>query len=261
MMTAPARSIAGMRDRVSPIEWETRVKLAAAHRLMAADGIADLTYNHLSARIPDHPDRYLIKAERELFDEVTASSLLTYNFAGERIYESEESVGRAGLVIHGGVLEARPDVMAVFHTHTPANIAVSAQSFGLLPISQHAMRFGGNIGYHDFTGFEFDLDGRTGLVRDLDGKLMLVLRNHGVLACGRSIPEAYINHHAFEMAARAQVGALSAGGGIEHLVIPSDDVLRHAAEQASKRGHRDEHHRDWGALIRLAERLDPSYRT
>jgi ribulose-5-phosphate 4-epimerase/fuculose-1-phosphate aldolase len=245
---------------VSAAEWETRVKLAACYRLMAHFGVTDLTYNHLSARIPDRPDRYAIKGEHQFFDEVTASSLLVYDFSGERIYPSDDSVSRGGLVIHGGIMEARPDIMAVFHTHTAANIGVSAQKCGLLPISQHAVRFFNRIGYHDFEGFEFDLAGRERLVRDLEGKLMLVLRNHGVLACGRSIPEAYINHHFFELACQGQVAALSAGGP-DALLIPTDDLSERAAVQAARTGHRDENHRDWAALLRLADRVDPSYRT
>lgn len=248
-----------LRDIVSAAEWDTRVKLAASYRLMAHAGITDLTYNHLSARIPDRPERYAIKAEHELFDEVTASSLLVYDFSGEKIYPSEGSVSRGGLVIHGGVMEARPDIMAVFHTHTAANIGVSAMKCGLLPISQHAVRFHNRIGYHDFNGFEFDLEGRTRLTRDLEGKLMLMLRNHGVLACGRSIPEAYINHHFFEMACQGQVAALTVGG-LDGLNIPDDAMSEKSALQAARAGHRDENHRDWRALMRLADRIDPAFR-
>jgi ribulose-5-phosphate 4-epimerase/fuculose-1-phosphate aldolase len=221
--------------------------------------VTDLTYNHLSARIPDRPDRYAIKGEHQFFDEVTASSLLVYDFSGERIYPSDDSVSRGGLVIHGGVMEARPDIMAVFHTHTPANMGVSAQRCGLLPITQHAVRFHNRIGYHDFAGFEFDLSGRERLVRDLEGKLMLMLRNHGVLSCGRSIPEAFNSHHFLEMACQAQIAALSAGG-VEALIVPSEEMAERAAVQSDKSGHRDENHRDWGALLRLADRLDPSYK-
>lgn len=248
-----------LQNIVSAAEWETRVKLAACYRLMAHVGITDLTYNHLSARIPDRPDRYAIKGEHQFFDEVSASSLLVYDFSGERMYPADDSVSRGGLVIHGGIMEARPDIMAVFHTHTAANIGLSAQKWGLLPISQHAVRFFNRIGYHDFEGFEFDLAGRERLVRDIEGKLMLVLRNHGVLSCGRSIPEAYINHHFFELACQGQIAALSAGGP-DALLIPTDELSERAAVQAAKTGHRDENHRDWAALMRLADRIDPSYR-
>jgi ribulose-5-phosphate 4-epimerase/fuculose-1-phosphate aldolase len=259
MLTSVPRSPSRLREIVSAAEWDVRVKLAACYRLMAHNGVTDLTYNHLSARIPDQPNRYAIKGEHQFFDEVTASSLLVYDFSGERIYPSDDSVSRGGLVIHGGVMEARPDIMAVFHTHTPANMGVSAQRCGLLPITQHAVRFHNRIGYHDFGGFEFDLSGRERLVRDLEGKLLLMLRNHGVLACGRSIPEAYINHHFLEMACQSQVAALSAGGP-DALFIPSDAESESAALQAAKTGHRDENHRDWGALLRLADRIDPSFR-
>jgi ribulose-5-phosphate 4-epimerase/fuculose-1-phosphate aldolase len=257
MSTVVGSSSSSLRSIVTEAEWEARVKLAACYRLMAHAGVTDLTYNHLSARIPDRPDRYAIKGEHQFFDEVTASSLLVYDFAGEKIYPSEDSVSRGGLVIHGGVMEARPDIMAVFHTHTAANIGVSAQRCGLLPITQHSVRFFNRIGYHDFKGFEFDLEGRERL--DLEGKLMLVLRNHGVLACGRSIPEAYINHHFFELACQGQVAALSAGGP-EALFVPDDELAESAAVQAAKTGHRDENHRDWAALLRLADRIDPSYK-
>ncbi len=259
MLSTEHRAPSGLRDVVSAAEWEARVKLAACYRLMAASGVTDLTYNHLSARIPDRPDRYAIKGEHQFFDEVTASSLLVYDFGGTKIYPSDDSVSRGGLVIHGGVMEARPDVMAVFHTHTAANMGVSAQRCGLLPITQHAVRFHNRIGYHDFAGFEFDLAGRERLVRDLEGKLLLILRNHGVLVCGRSIPEAYINHHFLELACQAQVAALSAGGP-EALFVPGEDVAEKAALDAAKTGHRDENHRDWAALLRQADRLDPTYR-
>ena len=247
-----------LRGQVSEAEWQTRLELAACYRLMAHAGVFDLTYNHLSARLPDNPGHYLIKGERQLFQQVTASSLVKYDFAGNKLIDSPHEVSRGGLVIHAGVLEARPDIAAVFHTHTAANIAVSCHKCGLLPISQHALRFYGAIGLHEFTGFEFDLDGRTRLNRDLEGKFVMLMRNHGALACGRTIPEAYVNHHMLEMACQGQVGALAAGG-IDQIVIPSEDVCRHAAAQ-SNRAPITRDSRDWGALVALADSLDPSYR-
>jgi ribulose-5-phosphate 4-epimerase/fuculose-1-phosphate aldolase len=248
-----------VRDQVSEAEWETRVELAACYRLMAASGVFDLTYNHLSARLPDRPEHYLIKGERQLFQQVTASSLVKYDFAGNKLIDTPHSVSRGGLVIHAGVLEARPDLAAVFHTHTAANIAVSCHKVGLLPISQHALRFYGTIGYHDFNGFEFDLEGRTRLNRDLAGRSVMLMRNHGALVCGRTIPEAYVDHHFLEVACQAQIGALAAGG-VDQIVIPSESVATHSAEQSRAMGPVTKDSRDWGALIELADSLDPSYR-
>ena len=248
-----------LRSQVSEAEWQTRLELAACYRLMAHTGVFDLTYNHLSARLPDAPEHYLIKGERQLFQQVTASSLVKYDFAGNKLIDSEHAVSRGGLVIHAGVLEARPDIAAVFHTHTAANMAVSNHKCGLLPITQHALHFYNAIGYHDFAGFEFDLEGRVRLNRDLEGKLVMLMRNHGALVCGRTIPEAYVDHHFLEMACQAQIGALAAGG-VDQIVIPSDAVARHAAEQARKMGPITRDSRDWGALVALADTLDPSYR-
>src|SRR5882757_294404 len=117
---APSPSADDVPADMSAVEWETRVQLAACYRLMAAFGFHDLTYNHLSARVPDAPDRFLIKGEEQLFEQVTASSLVLYDFEGRKLRQSPYKVSPGGLVIHGGVLDARPDLMAVFHTHSPA---------------------------------------------------------------------------------------------------------------------------------------------
>jgi ribulose-5-phosphate 4-epimerase/fuculose-1-phosphate aldolase len=239
-------------------EWQTRLELAACYRLMAAFGFHDLTYNHLSARIPDAPDRYLIKGEQQLFEQVTASSLLLYDFSGEKLRPSPYKVSIGGLVIHGGVMEGRPDIMAVFHTHSPANMGVSAQSCGLLPISQHSLNFYNRLGYHDFGGFEFDLEGRKRLLRDLEGYYVMMLRNHGVLACGRTVPEAYVFHFQYEMACRAQIAALSAGG-LAALHLPPHDVCEFAAKQAAKRGLITAEGRDWPALFAYAKQIAPDF--
>jgi ribulose-5-phosphate 4-epimerase/fuculose-1-phosphate aldolase len=249
---------ADVRKSVSPAEWEARVKLAACYRLMAHFGITDLTYNHLSARVPDHPDRYVIKGQHELFEEVTASSLLTYDLQGERVVDTGDHVSLGGLIIHGGIMAGRPDIMACFHTHTPANMGVSVQKFGLLPLTQQAVRFFNRVRYHDFTGFEVELAQRRRLVAALEDKLVLVMRNHGVLVCGRSIPEAFVLHHFFEMACRAQIAALSAGS-VEYLILASDEIAEHSAQQLESFGESEEDQGDWPGLMRLAYRLDPTF--
>jgi ribulose-5-phosphate 4-epimerase/fuculose-1-phosphate aldolase len=243
---------------MSEPEWRTRCELAACYRLMANFGFHDLTYNHLSARVPDAPDRCLMKGEGQLFEQVTASSLVLYDFAGTKLRPSPHKVSPGGLVIHGGVLEARPDLMAVFHTHSPANMGVAAQKCGLLPISQHALLFHNRLGYHDFKGFEFDLAGRARLVQDLGPHLCMIMRNHGVLACGRTVPEAYFLHHYLEMACRAQIAALSAGGP-EALIMIDPDISEHGAQQMGARGTVTAEGRDWPALIALAATLAPDF--
>jgi ribulose-5-phosphate 4-epimerase/fuculose-1-phosphate aldolase len=239
-------------------EWTTRLHLAASYRLMAAFGFHDMTYNHLSARVPDAPGHYLIKGEGQLFEQVTASSLLLYDFEGQKLRPSAHKVSPTGLVIHGGVMQARADIAAVFHTHSAANMGVAAQSWGLLPVCQHSMLFYNRIGYHEFAGFESDVEGRERLVRDLKGHLCMIMRNHGVLVCGRTVPEAYFLHHYLEMACRAQIAALSAGGP-DALVLPAPEICEHSARQMDKRGVVTADGRDWPALYALAKTLAPDF--
>jgi ribulose-5-phosphate 4-epimerase/fuculose-1-phosphate aldolase len=250
-----------VRDQVTAEEWQARVDLACAHRLIADFGILDLTYNHLSARVPGEPNRMIIKSQCEMFDEVTASSLETYDVAtAEPIIGGPRPLSGGGLVIHAGILGARPDINAVFHTHSPANMAVSCHKCGLLPITQAATRFRGRLGYHAFGGYEFELSMRDRLLVDLGDNLAVILHNHGGLTVGRCVAEAFLLHHQFEMACRAQVGALA--GGLDNVRIPPDAVIDYAVTQVTggtgTGGGRMQ--RDWEACLRRAERLDPAFK-
>ncbi len=142
-----------IRTAVSRDEWEVRVELAAAHRLMAHFGIQDLTHNHLTARVPGEPGHFLIKAPDAMFDEVSASNLVKYDFDGNPQQDGHAKLRGGGLIIHAGLFAARDDLNVVFHTHTPSIIGVASQKNGLLPINQHGIRFIGKIAYHEFGGF------------------------------------------------------------------------------------------------------------
>lgn len=256
-LRAVSTSAKGVRETVSEAEWQVRVDLAAAYRLMAHFGVNDLTYNHLSARVPEEPDHLLIKAYDVMFDEVTASSLLKYDFEGNPLTDGVPKLKGGGLIIHAGLLKARRDINAVFHTHTPANMGVSAQKHGLLPINQHAMRFYNRIAYHDFKGFEFNLFMQDPLIRDLGDKKVALLRNHGSLVLGENVPAAFVTHHFLEMACQGQIAALA--GGAEY-VLPDPEACEYAARQVADAGASLAGAKDWPACLRLAERLDPSFR-
>ena len=257
MSVTPLRTSSSMRERVSEAEWQARVDLAAAYRGLAYYGVSDLTYNHLSLRVPDEPHRLLIKPADFLFEEVTASSLQKYDFDGTPAFEEDPPLRGGGLVIHAGILKVRDDLAAVFHTHTPAVMGVSAHKQGLLPINQHAMRFYERIKYHDFGGFEFNMDMRDPLISDLGDGYVALLRNHGALVCGRTIKEAFTLHHMLEMACRGQVAALSAGEG-NYQTIPHE-VCVFARDQIENLPHAAGN-KDWPAVMRLAERLDPGFK-
>lgn len=248
-----------IRDQVSAEEWAARVELAAGHRVLAHYGVNDLTYNHFGLRVPGEPHRLLIKRTDWMFSEVTASSLLKVDFDGNVVTDTDvERIKGGALIIHAGLLKGRADLNATLHTHTVSGMAVAAHKVGLLPINQHAIRFYGEIKYHEFEGFEFDDDMTPKLIRDLDGGQFMVLRNHGVLVCGGSVAECVVGHHFLEMACQGQVAALAAGEG--NYVIPSKAACEYGHSQFIAGGNFLTGGKDWAACPRLAERLDPSYK-
>ena len=252
-------NMSSVRTQVSEAEWRARVWLAACHRLMHESGVHDLTYNHLSARVPDQAGAFLIKPEQQMFNQVTASSLMKLDFAGNKLSANPGKISPATMIIHAGILEGRSDLNAVFHTHSTANVALSSLKCGLLPINQHAIRVHYRTGYHAFHGWEFDMDARQKLIDSLGDNLFLVMRNHGAIVCGRTIAEAFVEHHYFEFACRAQIAALSAGG-MDQLILPSPDVIEYATSQARKHlAGVTEEGRDWGALMKHARNTFPDF--
>jgi ribulose-5-phosphate 4-epimerase/fuculose-1-phosphate aldolase len=245
---------------VSQEEWRIRCDLAALYRLVAHHRWTDFIYTHLSARLPGTEHHFLINKYGVNFHEMRASDLVKIDLHGNVVEEGDKSsrrVNAAGFTIHSAVHTARPDLMCVVHTHTQAGIAVSAQKDGLLPISQHALKFYGRIAYHGYEGIALDLDERDRLVRDLGQHKAMILRNHGLLVGGRSIPEAFHMIYMLERACAAQIAALSGG---QEIVLPPEEVRVHTSEQF-RAGETDEHYAMvWDAAIRLIEDGRPDYR-
>lgn len=248
-----------IRDQVSAAEWEARVDLAAAYRLMVRFGMTDMIYNHITARVPDRPDEFLINAYGLHYSEVTASNLHRINHEGEITQRgsSHYGVNFPGFVIHGAVHLARPDVNCVIHSHTRAGIAVSTMKAGLLPLCLFGMRFAGNIGYHDCEGIVVGLEERETLVRDLGPHNVMMLRNHGVLACGPTIAEAFNTHYMLEQACKVQVDAMTSG---TELMLPPNHAVEQAAHMFQPNVRRPFGIMEWEALRRLLDKEDPSYR-
>src|SRR5436190_6791198 len=174
-----------IRDRVSAEEWQTRVDLAAAYRLVALYGWDDLIFTHISSRVPGDDHHFLLNPYGMMFEEVTASSLLKIDLHGNKVMDSPRFVNPAGFTIHSAVHEAREDALCVMHLHTRNGIAVSAQWNGLLPLSQQAMFALGSLAYHDYEGLALDENEKPRLVADFGNKKSLILRNHGLLTVGR----------------------------------------------------------------------------
>ena len=245
-----------VRARVSREEWETRTNLAAAYQLAAHFRWTDLIYTHFSARVPGRKDQLLINPYGLMFEEITASSLVKIDDDG-KVIDDATGLGynEAGFVIHGAVHQARPEIQCVIHTHTRAGVAVSAMKCGLLPISQHALRVHADLSYHDYEGIALELDERARLIRDLGRSRAMILRNHGLLALGDSVRDAFDRMYYLECSCQIQVDAL-AGGEVNLL---SGDVARKTWEQF-ERPDRSSPRRDWPALLRLLDRKGSNYR-
>jgi len=246
-----------VRDRVSAAEWEARIELAACYRLAVHYRMTDLIYTHISARVPGPEHHFLINAFGLLWDEISASTLVKVTLDGEVVDDpTGNGINRAGYVIHSAVHRARPDLTCVMHTHTAAGIAVSAQDDGLLPISQHAMRFTGNLGYHDYEGLALELDEQARLVRDLGTHKVMILRNHGLLACGESVAEAFDHMYYLERACQSQINAMAGGAKLR---IPPAAVAEKTAAQFKKLPYKAKK-TEWKAHLRMLDKTDPSYK-
>ncbi|MBI3041655.1 MAG: class II aldolase/adducin family protein [Betaproteobacteria bacterium] len=247
-----------MRASVSAGEWQLRCELAAAHRLIAHFVFVDMTYNHISVRLKENPSHFLVKPDNQFMEQVTASSLVKYDVTGNRISDGESKASAAAYNLHAAVLKARPDIQACVHTHSPANLAVSAQKRGLLPITQQAMRFYNRIAYYPNEVDDTVREGADLLAEALGDKWVMILENHGALVCGTTLPEAYIYHHFFELACRAQVGAAASGA---ELVMPAPETCAERVKKFGRIGIYDRTSRDWVASMALVEKLFPDYKT
>lgn len=260
--TAPSRT-------VSAAEWAVRVDLAAAYRLIAHFGMDDSIYTHISARVPHDgppetdPHHFLINPFGMLFQDVTASSLVKIDMDGAVVSDTAYGVNAAGFTIHSAVHMARPDVGCVLHTHTREGVAVSCQRDGLLPLNQWSLQFYNRIAYHDYEGIALDLGERERLIADLGDRWVMILRNHGLVTCGRTVREAFALMYNLNRACKAQIDVQASGAP---LVMVSPEVCELTARQYEQSDKFDEmgsgnrtgvrpSDLEWEAFLR---RLDPT---
>jgi len=246
-----------VRDQVSPEEWAKRVDLAAAYRLVQLYGMAEMIANHISTRVPGEDGAFLINPYGMLYEQMHASCFIKIDLDGKVLFNpTEYDVNQAGYVIHSAIHRARHEVDCVIHTHTIAGMAVSAMKCGLMPIAQTAMRFI-DIGYHDYEGIAIELDEQARLVRDLGNREAMILRNHGLLVVGGSIPQAWDNIFRLERACQLQVTALSCN---TELTLPPRRIVEEASHLYQPGVRRKFGILEWPALLRKLDSVDPSYR-
>jgi ribulose-5-phosphate 4-epimerase/fuculose-1-phosphate aldolase len=252
-----AQKPASIRQEVPESEWQVRVDLAAAYRLVALYGWDDLIFTHLSARVPGPEHHFLINPYGMMFEEITASSLVKINLQGEIVTPSPYFVNPAGFTIHSAVHAAREDALCVIHLHTSHGIAVSTQKNGLLPISQQALLALSSLAYHDYEGLALNDDERPRLVADLGSKQSMILRSHGLLTVGKTPAEAFLSMYILESACRIQI--LAQSGGADLVSVP-EPILDKVASQMGAVTVGQGAQLTWPGLLRKLDRIDPSFR-
>jgi ribulose-5-phosphate 4-epimerase/fuculose-1-phosphate aldolase len=244
---------------ISGAERKLRVELAAAYRLVDYFGWTEQIYGHLTARIPGTGNHFLINAFGQNYDEVTASSLVEIDIDGNAVNEPGAPVSYAGFVIHSAIHmshEARNQV--VMHIHSRAGMAIAAIKDGLQPISMFSTVFFEALGYHDYEGASLYLDERERIVRSLGNARAMILRNHGLLVTGHTVPECFLRLYRLERACQIQVDA--AACGTLNLIDPAvarrsrDDLNAFQSLQGVPEGSVE-----FAALMRKLERIDPDY--
>lgn len=239
-----------------------RRDLAAAYRLVARFGMDDSIFTHISARLPGPEEHFLLNPYGLRFEEIRARDLVTVDLEGKIVDDpSGMGINPAGFTIHSAVHAVRPDVVCVLHTHTVAGVAVSSLSGGLRSMNQWSLQFHDRVAYHGYESIALDLDERARIQKDLGERYVLILRNHGLLTCGRSVAEAFKLMYNLERSCRAQLAATGTGDAVQ--TIP-DDVCEKTAQQywafsdAMESGERPD--REWDAYLRLLDREQPDFR-
>lgn len=256
MSTPP--DIPSRQGQVSDAEWQVRVDLTAAYRLVAAFHWDDLVFTHITARVPGTEDQFLINPYGLLFEEITASSLIKIDLQGNKLDDSPYPVNPAGFTIHSAIHAARHDAQCVLHTHTLNGVAVSAQKQGVLPLSQQSIFVLASLAYHDYEGVALREDEKARLVADLGDRNFLMLRNHGLLTLGPSVADAFLAMYLFEAVCAIQVRALAGGGEL----IPIDPTIIGTAQAQARQVTRGQGAGalTWPGLLRRLDRISPGYR-
>jgi ribulose-5-phosphate 4-epimerase/fuculose-1-phosphate aldolase len=263
-MNAPKDFVhAEIQQQVSPLEWQTRVDLAACYRLVSLFRWEDLIYTHISAKVPG-TEEFLINPYGLMFDEITASSLVKVDLAGNKLLDSPYDVNPAGFIIHSAVHEARPDVGCVLHTHTADGIAVSMQKDGLLPLSQQSIFIRASLGYHPYEGVALNVEEKVRLQQDLGRNAYLILPNHGLLTAGETIADAFLMMYMLQRACEIQTRAQSCGVRLIHM---SPEIERNTIAMTVEMNDRMRGNRKgldgavpWPALLRRLDRVSPGFR-
>jgi len=257
-MTNPPTASAFIRPpRFSAAEWDARVQLAAAYRIFDHLGWTELIYNHISLRVPGEDSHYLINPFGLHYSEVSASNLVKVDLGGNIVGHSDWPINPAGITFHGAIHATLPDAHCVMHLHTTATQAVCCLKEGLAFTNFYAAQLYGKVAYHDFEGITVHADEGERILRSAEGRTVLLLRNHGPVTIGHTLPQALLLMWTVSRACEVQLAMQGKGEAIpiSHAVL--EKCVADALQFNPKYGAGQD---SFAALQRLVDRKDPSYR-
>lgn len=242
---------------MSDAEWAARQELAACYRIFAYMKWDELIFNHITVKVPGEEGAFLINPYGMHFSEITASSLVKIDIDGNILAPTEWHVNRAGFVQHALFHKHVPDAHAIAHTHTTAGMAVASLEGGLQPVNFYACNFVGQLGYHDFEGVTVRDEEGPRFLASLGDKRMMLLKNHGMLVMGKTIPQVFLNHWALQRACEIQIATMSMGTPV---TVPADVVAVHQRDISQTQIPGGPGAAEFAAMVRLIDRQDKSWR-
>jgi len=240
---------------MSEAERAARVELAACYRIFNHLGWTEMIFNHITLRVPGPEKFFLINPFGLHYSEITASSLVLIDVEGNPVRESKWPVNRAGFVIHSAIHGNVENAHCVMHTHTTTGMAVACLKEGLSPTNFYAAQLHGKVAYHDFEGITVNEDEKARMLKSIGGKPAIILRNHGLLAWGPSVPEAFMMLWTLQRACDVQIAASSAGA-----LNPIRDEVFAQTVRESGPGEKRTCEDVFAALQRNLDAIDLSYR-
>lgn len=244
-------------EHMTAEEWQARQELAACYRIFDMLGWTESVYNHITVKVPGEAGAFLINPFGLLYSEVKASNLVKIDIDGNKLADSPYPVNRAGFVQHSLFHRHLSDAHAIIHTHTTATMAVCSLEGGLQPVNFYACNFIGRLAYHDFEGVTVRDEEGERLLANLGNKRILMLRNHGPVVIGRSLPMAFVQYWALQRACEIQVATLSMGKPIQ---VSNDVIAVHQRDLGQASASAEPGRADFDAMVRKVDRIDASWR-
>lgn len=238
-------------------EWAQRLDLAAAYRIFAMEGWDENIFNHITVKVPGEEGAFLINPYGLHFSEVTASNLVKIDIEGNKLNDSPWGVNKAGFVQHSLFHKHLDDAHAIIHTHTTATMAVCSMEGGLQPVNFYACNFIGRLSYHTFEGVTVREEEGERLLENLGSNRILMLRNHGPVVIGPTLPIALIQYWALQRACELQIATMSAGKAI---TVPQEVIEVHQRDLFMTQASKEPGRAEFDAWVRRIDKIDPSWR-